>query len=350
MSAGFQAVQWNRAKIIYDAVVIAAVIAYVAAFLAIASWMSQPSSAAEAINLRIQAFGTCPFIMLTVILSIGPLARLDRRFLPLLYNRRHLGVMTFGVVLVHVWFMIDWYLVQNALPNLPNELTDWANYGKFIGFPFKVLGIAALLVMFLMAATSHDYWLAFLSPRIWKALHMLVYVAYGLVAMHVALGAVQDKNPLPVTIMLIAGFASVTTLHIVAGQRERTADDGVGAGDDGWLPVGPPLSIPDKGARIVAGRGGERIAVFRDGVRIGALTNLCAHQGGPIGEGCIIDGLVTCPWHGFQYRLEDGCAPPPFTEKLATHRVRINRGTVEVDPSPLPPGTPAGVKWGSGAG
>jgi nitrite reductase/ring-hydroxylating ferredoxin subunit/DMSO/TMAO reductase YedYZ heme-binding membrane subunit len=348
MSAGFQAVQWNRAKIIYDAIVVAGVIAYVAAFLAIASWISPPKNAGEAIGLRIQAFGTCAFIMLTIILSIGPLARLDRRFLPLLYNRRHLGVMTFGVVLVHVWFMIDWYLAQNALPNLGNELTDWASYGRFIGFPFKVLGIGALLVMFLMAATSHDYWLAFFAPRVWKALHMLVYVAYGLVAMHVALGAMQDKHPLLVTIMLIAGFGTVTTLHIAAGQRERATDEGVRGGDDGWLPVGEPLSIPDKGARIVASRGGERIAVFRDGDRIGALTNLCAHQGGPIGEGCIIDGLVTCPWHGFQYRLEDGCAPPPFTEKLATHRVRINRGTVEVDPQPLPPGTPAGLRLEGG--
>jgi hypothetical protein len=31
--------------------------------------------------------------MLTIILSIGPLCRLDRRFLPLLYNRRHFGVL-----------------------------------------------------------------------------------------------------------------------------------------------------------------------------------------------------------------------------------------------------------------
>ena len=83
------------------------------------------------------------------------------------------------------------------------------------------------------------------------------------------------------------------------------------------------MSIPDKCARIVTAPGGERIAVFRDGDQIGALTNLCAHQNGPIGEGRIIDGCVTCPWHGYQYRLADGCAPPPFTEKLATYRVRI---------------------------
>jgi nitrite reductase/ring-hydroxylating ferredoxin subunit len=133
--------------------------------------------------------------------------------------------------------------------------------------------------------------------------------------------------------------ASVSLLHLFAGWRERTVDRGTRAGSDGWVTVGPPLSIPNRGARIVTTRGGGRIAVFRDGERIGALTNLCAHQNGPLGEGRIINGCVTCPWHGYQYRLEDGCAPPPFTEKLATYRVRINAGVVEVDPRPLPPGT-----------
>jgi methionine sulfoxide reductase heme-binding subunit len=56
-----------------------------------------------------------------------------------------------------------------------------------------------------------------------------------------------------------------------------------------------------------------------------------------------LTGLVTCPWHGYQYRLADGCAPPPFTEKLVTYRVRLRDGNIEVDPRPLPPGTPAAI-------
>ena len=112
---------------------------------------------------------------------------------------------------------------------------------------------------------------------------------------------------------------------------------------DGWLIVGPPGSIPDTCAAIVSAPGGERIAVFRDGKQIGAVTNLCAHQNGPLGEGRIIDGCITCPWHGYQYKLADGCAPAPFTEKLVTYNVRINRGIVEVDPRPLPAGTPAAI-------
>jgi nitrite reductase/ring-hydroxylating ferredoxin subunit/DMSO/TMAO reductase YedYZ heme-binding membrane subunit len=293
--------------------------------------------------VRIRATGTCAFIMLTVVLCIGPLARLDRRFLPLLYNRRHFGVLTFLVALVHALSMVQWFAVQGALPDLTKEFMDVSNYGKFIGFPFKIIGLAALLVLFVMAATSHDFWLAFLTPAVWKGLHMTLYVAYGLVAMHVALGIMQDdRNPL-IPAMVIVGLACVSLLHVLAGWRERAADRGTAPGADGWLTVGPPHSIPDQGARIVAAPGGERIAVFRDGAKIGALSNLCAHQHGPIGEGRIIDGCVTCPWHGYQYRLDDGCAPPPFTERLATYRVRLNAGNVEVDPRPLPAGTPAAI-------
>ena len=343
MSVGFQAVQWNRPKLIYDAVLIAGVALYIAGYLSAVYWLDPPKDQPAAIDLRIRAFGTCAFLMLTIILSIGPLARLDRRFLPLLYNRRHFGVLTFFVALAHAWFMIEWFAVQNALPNLYDELTKLEDYGKFIGFPFKALGLAALLILFLMAATSHDFWLVFLTPPIWKALHMGLYLAYGLVVMHVALGIMQgDRNPL-IPAMLIAGFGCVSVLHLLAAWRERAADRGIAATGEGWLAVGPPLSIPDKGARIVAAPGGERIAVFRDGARIGALSNLCAHQNGPIGEGRIIDGCVTCPWHGYQYRLDDGCAPPPFTEKLATYRVRLREGVVEVDPRALPPGTPAAI-------
>jgi nitrite reductase/ring-hydroxylating ferredoxin subunit/DMSO/TMAO reductase YedYZ heme-binding membrane subunit len=344
MSVGFRAVQWNRDKLVYDGILIAAVAAYIAGYGAIHFWLEQPKKLPDAIDIWIRAFGSCAFLMLTVVLSIGPLARLNPRFLPLLYNRRHFGVLTFLVAATHFWFLLDWYLVQHNLINLVTELTKWDDYTKFLDFPFKTLGLLALLILFVMAATSHDFWLSFLSPRIWKALHMAVYIAYGLVVVHVSIGAMQDDDGIAIPLMLVGGLGIVTVLHLLAGWREWRLDRGVAGNSEGWIKVGPARAIPDKGARIVAARGSERIAVFRDGDEIAALTNLCAHQNGPIGEGRIIDGCVTCPWHGYQYRLADGCSPPPFTEKLATYRVRIVRGIVEVDPRPLLPGTPAAIK------
>jgi nitrite reductase/ring-hydroxylating ferredoxin subunit/DMSO/TMAO reductase YedYZ heme-binding membrane subunit len=344
MSDGFRLVHWNRDKLRYDAVLIAGVALYIGIFIAVGRWwLSPPDNPAEWDDLRIRAFGSCAFIMLTIILAIGPLARLDRRFLPLLYNRRHFGVLTFFVALTHGWFIVDWFLSRGKLSDLVNEVTNWPHYGQFIGFPFETLGITALFILFLMAATSHDFWLRVLTPPVWKALHMALYLAYGLLVMHISLGVMQDEHHWIIPVLLGAAVAGVVTLHLLAGWRERGIDRGTAGGSDGWLRLGPPDSIPDGGARIIVARGGERIAVFRDGNRIGALTNLCAHQNGPLGDGRIIDGCITCPWHGFQYRLEDGCAPPPYTERLVTYRVRVNKGTVEIDPDPLPPGTPASV-------
>ena len=342
MSTGFRAVQWNRAKLLYDAIMIAALAIYIIAFILIGRyWLSHASDPAPWDDLRIRAFGSAAFIMLTVILSIGPVARLDPRFLPLLYNRRHLGVLTFLVGATHASLIVDWFWSRGKLADLGHEITNWPRYGVLIGFPFETLGIAALTVMFLMAITSHDFWLKFLTPPVWKALHMAVYFAYGFLVLHIALGVMQNERRPLIPILLGGAFLTVALLHICAGRREARRDRGARPEDDGWLAVGPPHSIPDGAAIIVVAGNGERIAIFRDGATVGAVTNLCAHQNGPLGEGRIIDGCITCPWHGYQYRLADGCAPAPFTEKLATYRLRFKDGIIEIDPRALPPGTPA---------
>ena len=43
--------------------------------------------------------------------------------------------------------------------------------------------------------------------------------------------------------------------------------------------------------------------------RYGALDNHCPHQGGPLGEGSIENGLLRCPWHGWDYHPVNGKAP-----------------------------------------
>jgi nitrite reductase/ring-hydroxylating ferredoxin subunit/DMSO/TMAO reductase YedYZ heme-binding membrane subunit len=346
MSAQFQAVQWNRDKIIYDSVLVVAVALYISVFAIVSYQLFPNQNYLAAVDTYIRAFGTCAFLMLSIILAIGPLARLYPRLRPLLYNRRHFGVLTFFIALVHAGLMIEWYLAQNALPSLLVELSKWPDYLKFIGFPFKAFGIAALLVLLVMAATSHDFWLEFLGPRAWKTIHMALYVAYAMVVMHVALGIMQyDRNPL-IPLMLIGGAGIVGALHLAAGWREYFVDWGQTPSAEGWLTVGPPESIPNKRARIVSAQDGERIAVFRDGDIVSAVTNLCAHQNGPLGDGKVVNGCIVCPWHGYEYRLEDGCAPPPFTERLATYRLRLRDGIIEVNPEPLPPGTPVSIAVG----
>ena len=336
MSIGFQAVQWNRAKITYDLVLAACIALYLGVFFAASVGGPAP---VDWTDLRLKAFGSGACLMLSVILCIGPLARLSPRFLPLLYNRRHFGVAMAVMAALHGWSMFEWYIGLGVLPSLLEELGNPAAYASFIGFPFKLLGMLALAILFVMAATSHDYWQQYLGPRAWKGLHMAVYAAYGLVVMHVALGLLQKPAGVFMPALTFLSLGVVGTLHLMAGWREWGADR-----DDTaeWLALFPPASIADQAARIVTA-GGERIAIFRDGAMVAAVTNLCAHQQGPLGEGRVIDGCIVCPWHGYQYRLSDGCAPAPFTEKLATYRLRLRDGMLELDPRKLAPGTPAAI-------
>lgn len=341
MSARYVPVGWNRVKLAYDAVLLLAIALYVGAFTGLGPWLQDPARPLDGQSLAIKAWGSCAFLLLTLALSIGPLARLDRRFLPLLYNRRHLGVLTCAVALTHAGAVLDWHFAYSPTPALVALLSSEPGPGQVPGLPFLPFGIAALLILVVLAATSHDFWLAFLTPPVWKALHMAIYAAYALVVAHVGLGYLQAATN-PVLAGLVAlSCALLAGLHLAAGRREARADGAVArpAPEPPWLLAGPAAAIPEGGAIILRPPAGEAVAIFRHQGRLSAVTNLCAHQNGPLGEGRVVDGCITCPWHGFQYRLEDGCAPPPYTEKLATYRLRLEAGEVWLDPRPNPPGT-----------
>jgi nitrite reductase/ring-hydroxylating ferredoxin subunit/DMSO/TMAO reductase YedYZ heme-binding membrane subunit len=337
MSVQYQAIGWNRQKRIYDSVLAAGVLLYLTIFVGTGA-LIYPTATAE--TLLIRGFGTLALVLLHVILCIGPLCRLDRRFLPLLYNRRHLGVAMFLTALVHGVFSIIQFHALGDVSPLVSLFVSNTRYGSFANFPFEALGLVALLILFVMAATSHDFWLHNLSAPVWKRIHMMVYVAYALVVVHVVLGALQTDSNRALAVPLGAGIVLVATLHLLAGAKERRTDRLVArAADEGFVEVGKVESIPEKRAKVVS-VGGERVAVFRYDGKISAVSNVCRHQNGPLGEGRIIDGCITCPWHGYQYLPESGASPAPFTDKVPTFRTRIVGEKVLVHPCALPAGAP----------
>jgi DMSO/TMAO reductase YedYZ heme-binding membrane subunit/nitrite reductase/ring-hydroxylating ferredoxin subunit len=337
MSHGYRAVGWTPHKKIYDAVLAGAVVLYLGAFVAVGLALDRNATIETQL---IRALGTCALFLLHVILAIGPLARLDRRFLPLLYNRRHLGVTMFLVALGHAAFSIVQFHALGDTHPLVSVLVSNTRYDSLSQFPFEALGAIALLILFAMAATSHDFWLANLTAPVWKSLHMLVYVAYALIVLHVALGVLQAERDPVLAALLGAGLATLVTLHLAAGQRERAGDRELAREPDaaGFVEACRLGDIREKRARIVT-LAGERVAIFRYDGKVSAISNVCQHQNGPLGEGKIVDGCVTCPWHGYQYLPETGASPPPFTEQVPTFRVRLDGDRVLIDPRPNPPGT-----------
>ncbi|MBL8991474.1 MAG: ferric reductase-like transmembrane domain-containing protein [Phycisphaerae bacterium] len=343
MSHGYRAVQWSRPKRVYDAWAAVGAAAFIGGYVVVGKALHGGERAISDEILFMRATGACALLLLHVILCIGPAARFVPRLQAVLFNRRHLGVLTFLVALAHGVVAVGYYHGFGVVGPLESLLTMNTRYGSLDGFPFQVLGLVGLVVLFVMAATSHDFWLKNLSGAAWKRLHMLVYPAYGLLVGHVALGALQEERTALAPALLGAGVAIVVGLHVAAAVREVRRDRGAAPADgDGeagpWIDAGEAGSIPEDRARTVCAPGGERIAIYRHNGRLSAVTNVCAHQGGPLGEGRVIDGCITCPWHGWQYRAADGCAPPPFTEKVAMYRVRIVAGRAQVRATPCEPG------------
>ena len=339
MSAGYKAVQWNAHKRVYDLVVLACVAGFVLTFV-VASKLAHPAGATLGDEvLVIRALGACAFVLLHVILCIGPMARLDTRFAPLLYNRRHLGVTMCLLATAHGLLSMGYYggfgVESPASAMLVSAKTWWPIWE----WPFELFGFAALLVIFVMGATSHDFWLANLSARWWKRLHQCVYAAYVLLVAHVSLGAVRSEQGLTLPLMLGAGATIIAVLHVVAGLRERARESRALAAEGEWVDVASVEEIPDGRAKVVCLRERERVAIFRHEGGLSAVSNVCAHQGGPLGEGKIVGGCITCPWHGYQYLPHNGQSPPPFTEKLPTYEVRVRGGRVLLNPTPNAPGT-----------
>lgn len=341
MTLKYVPVIWNRTKIAYDAALLAFVGIYISVFLYLAPAYQDVTRPQDGQILRMQAFGTCAFLMLSLILCIGPLARLDRRFLPVLYNRRHFGVIACAVAFVHASYVIGWYMTYSPIDPYVAVLGANTSYAQILGFPFETFGVLALAILLVLAVTSHDFWLSFLTPPLWKALHMAIYVAYAAVTLHIALGYLQTAGNPAFAVIAMLCVTTVSALHFVAAAKEGAADCAVASagGDAPWVRAGRLSDTVEGRAIVVTLVQGERVAVFRHKGMLSAISNVCAHQNGPLGEGKVVYGCVTCPWHGYQYRLADGCAPPPFTEKLPTYNLKLDGGTILLDPRANAPGT-----------
>lgn len=336
MGASYLAVGWNRQKKIYDWIIFAFCVVYPVTFIAL-TIIFNPNYTFETVLIR--STSTLAALILHVILSIGPLTRINKKFLPLLYNRRHLGVTMFCIILVHGAFgILQFHSLGNVNPFV-SLFTSNTHYDSIADFPFQALGFFALIIFFLMAITSHDFWLHNLSPRVWKTLHMFVYLAYFLVVMHVMLGVIQyETNPVFIIIMII-GAVTLITLHLIAGLNEVRKDNlEYNLKQDGFVFVCNVDDIEESRAKIFC-IDKERIAVYKHENKLYAIHNVCKHQGGPLGEGKILDGCITCPWHGYQYLPHNGQSPPPFTEKVNTYQVKIIDSKVWLNPSPFSEGT-----------
>ena len=88
------------------------------------------------------------------------------------------------------------------------------------------------------------------------------------------------------------------------------------------------------GTAIVVAAGRYDVALFNVGGEIHAYENACPHQGGPIGEGWIEDGIVTCPWHAWRFDLRSGAMTLGDFARLRRFEVRVEGDDIFIAAEP----------------
>jgi len=86
------------------------------------------------------------------------------------------------------------------------------------------------------------------------------------------------------------------------------------------------------GQAMVVEIAGRSIAVFNVSGQLFALDNVCAHRGGPLGEGFVDQNNLTvqCPWHGWVYNLTSGASPLNWMAKVEKFEVKFEGEEIQL--------------------
>ena len=192
-----------------------------------------------------------------------------------------------------------------------------------VGQPVAAVWALAVGILAMLAAAlagSADYADTDGKARERATLHstlMILALVLYLISLVLRLGPEAPFDPVPATagwlsvasfLILSAGaYVGGDVVYLLGNMVNRHAFRGAGTK---WIALEPAEvdgdgKIPE-GRPIKAKLGINQLVLVRQGDRILALHDTCAHAGGPLNEGKVVDGVIECPWHFSRYRLADG--------------------------------------------
>ena len=142
---------------------------------------------------------------------------------------------------------------------------------------------------------------------------MVVELVVLVISLVMRAGNPADRT-IPIALSLI-GFLIVTAgayvggdvVYLFGNMVSRHAFRGAGAK---WirLDVGDVTDLSDlpEATPTKAKAGINELVLVRIAGTVHAMHAVCAHAGGPLPQGTVVDGCIECPWHGSRFRLTDG--------------------------------------------
>ncbi|MGI8534625.1 MAG: Rieske 2Fe-2S domain-containing protein [Candidatus Limnocylindrales bacterium] len=111
-------------------------------------------------------------------------------------------------------------------------------------------------------------------------------------------------------ILSIIGFVLVSVGAYIGGEVVYSLGNMVDR--HAWrfsgTPKWQPLDVTDvpEGVPVKAKAGAQSLVLVREGETVHAMHDVCAHAGGPLSEGRVVDGCIECPWHASRFELRTG--------------------------------------------
>ncbi len=178
----------------------------------------------------------------------------------------------------------------------------------------EAAGIALFLGILAHAAAAvagfADYTDTDGRPRMVATVHStLMSVAIVIYIVSLVMRSNSGDQTVPVVLSFV-GYGLVTVGAYVGGEVVYTLGNMVNRHAWRFMGAGKwqALDVTEisEGVPVKAKAGAQTLVLVRQGETIHALHDTCAHAGGPLSEGKIVDGCIECPWHGSRFELATG--------------------------------------------
>jgi nitrite reductase/ring-hydroxylating ferredoxin subunit/uncharacterized membrane protein len=208
--------------------------------------------------------------------------------------------------------------LHGAAPDIPIGVLTASLLLDIVGQPAAadfalVLGILSILAAALTGAA--DYADTVGSARVRATVHstvMVIALVVYVVSMLLRWGGSHGAVPIALSVigyglLTLGAFAGGDVVYVLGNMVSRHAFRGAGTK---WIrlevaggvePDALPEATPTK-----AKLGINTLVLVRVGSTVHALHDTCAHAGGPLSEGKVVDGCIECPWHASRFRLGNG--------------------------------------------
>ena len=165
----------------------------------------------------------------------------------------------------------------------------------------------------------------------------VIHAAGNITALGLYAASLAQRGPRAARLLRLAGLAAVSASGLLGGHISFRLAGGANHAEQvphlvepGWQHLMLAADLPEgTPARRLLGE--VPVVAVRAGGAVYVLADRCSHMSGPLSDGELADGCLTCPWHGSVFRIADGSvARGPATAPQPAFETREAGGAIQV--------------------